>query len=182
MVKNYLLAKDNPLNTHLYIFKEPKKHRIKKNLAGIKVQCSSSRKHEKRESEPLLVATSLCQKNINSYQLIKIYQKRMQIEEGFRDLKNERAGFSLRQNRCMSVGRLSIALVIGAIAMLVLWILGIAAKNKKLHYHYQANTTRHQNVLSLFMIGWQVLEEGKVFFAEQEIKQALRFLQEAQYA
>jgi hypothetical protein len=178
----FSLAKENPLDTHLYILKGQKKHRVKMNLAGKRIQCSSSLKHEKRESEPLLVATSLDVKRLNSYQVIKIYQKRMQIEEGFRDLKNERAGFSLRQNRSFSIGRLSVALLIGAIAMLVLWILGIAAKKQNLHYHYQANTTRHQNVLSLFMIGWQVLEEGKILFEQQEIRQALGLLQEAQYA
>lgn len=179
---HYSLAKGNPIDTHLYIFKGQKKHRVKMNLAGKKIRCSSSLKHEKRESEPLLVATSLSDKYLNSNQIINIYQKRMQIEESFRDLKNERTGFSLRQNRSMSLGRLSVALLIGAIAMLVLWILGIAAKKRNLHYHYQANTIRHQNVLSLFTIGWQVLEEGKILFAQQEIKQALSLLKEAQYA
>lgn len=178
----YLLAKDNPINTHLFIFKGLKKHRVKMNLAGKKIQSSSSLKHEKRESEPLLVSTSLDAENFNPYQVIKMYNKRMQIEEGFRDLKSERSGFSLRQNRSITLGRLSVALLIGAIGMLLLWILGITAKIQKIHYHFQANTTRNQNVLSLFIIGWQVLEEGKVLFTQNEIKQALSLLQESQYA
>ena len=178
----FLLAEQNSIETHFFIFKERKKYRTKTNLAGKKVRCSSSLKHEKRESEPLLVATSLDSNNLNANQIIKIYRKRMQIEEGFRDLKNERSGFSFRQNRSFSLSRLSVGLLIGAIAMLVLWILGIAAKNKKIHYHYQANSVRHQNVLSLFMIGWQVLEEGKIRFTRTEVKQALSLLQEAQYA
>lgn len=178
----FLLAKENPINTHLYIFKGVKKYRIKMNLAGKKIQCSSSLKHEKRESEPLLVSTSLDAQSFNPNQIIKIYNKRMQIEEGFRDLKSERSGFSLRQNRSITLGRLSVALLIGAIGMLLLWILGITAKIQNLHYRFQANTIRHQNVLSLFIIGWQVLEEGKVLFTQNEIKQALSLLQEAQYA
>lgn len=178
----FLLAKENPINTHLYIFKGVKKYRIKMNLAGKKIQCSSSLKHEKRESEPLLVSTSLDAQSFNPNQIIKIYNKRMQIEEGFRDLKSERSGFSLRQNRSITLGRLSVALMIGAIGMLLLWILGITAKIQKLHYRFQANTIRDQNVLSLFIIGWQVLEEGKVQFTLKEIKQALSLLQEAQYA
>lgn len=178
----FTLAKANPIDTHFYIFKERKQHRVKKNLAGKKVQCSSSLKHEKRESEPLLVATSICKEHMNSQQIIKIYQKRMQIEEGIRDLKNERSGFSLRQNRSMSVGRLSVALLIGAIAILVLWIIGIAAKERKLHYTFQANTIKKRNVLSLFMIGWQVLEEGKTLFENKEIVHAFRHLQRTQYA
>ncbi|MGE0207202.1 MAG: IS4 family transposase [Candidatus Babeliales bacterium] len=178
----FYLAKGNSLETNLYVIKEKHKNRIKKNLAGKKIQCSSSLKHEKRESEPLLLASSLSSDKISSKQIVNIYQKRMQIEEGFRDLKNERSGFSLRQNRSMSLGRLSVALLIGAIAMLILWVLGIAAKNRKLHVHFQANTIKNKNVLSIFMIGWQVLEEGKTMFNYHEIKQSLIVLQDAQYA
>lgn len=178
----FFLAKTNSLDAHLFILKEKHKNRIKKNLAGKKIRCSSSLKHQKRESEPLLLASSLSNDKFSSSQIVSMYQKRMQIEESFRDLKNERAGFSLRQNRSMSLGRLSVALLIGAIAMLILWILGIAAKKQKLHYRFQANTVRNQNVLSIFMIGWQVLEEGKAMFKYHEIKQSLILLQEAQYA
>lgn len=176
------LAKCNSLETNLYVIKEKHKNRIKKNLAGKKIRCSSSLKHEKREAEPLLLASSLSHDKISSKQIVKIYQKRMQIEEGFRDLKNQRSGFSLRQNRSMSLGRLSVALLIGAIAMLILWVLGIATKKRKLHFHFQANSIKNQNVLSIFMIGWQVLEEGKILFTQNQINQALSLLQEAQYA
>ncbi len=178
----FILSKGNKLDTHFILYKEEKKNRVKKNLAGKKVRCSSSLKHEKRESEPLLIVTSLSMEESSPIKIIKLYQKRMQIEEGFRDLKNERIGFSLRQNRSMSVGRLSVALLIGAITMFILWVLGIATKNRNLHYHFQANTTRHRSVLSHFMIGWQVLEEGKISFTFKEIKHALNLLQEAQYA
>ena len=178
----YLIARGNQLKTNAFIFKEIKKNRIKFNLAGKKISCSSSLKHQKREAEPLLIVTSLSIKNYTPSQIIKLYQKRMQIEEGFRDLKNERSGFSLRQNRSMSIGRLSVALLIGAIGMFVLWVFGIACKIKNLHFRYQANTVRNQNVLSLFVIGWQVIEEAKVTFNEREVKHALSVLQEAQYA
>jgi hypothetical protein len=178
----FLLAENNTIETYLFICKETKKNRIKINLAGKKIQCSSSLKHEKRESEPLLIATSLDPMHFNARQTIKMYKKRMQIEEGFRDLKNGKSGLSFRQNRSLSLERLSIGLLIGAIATLVFWILGIAVKEKGIHYRYQANTVKDQNVLSLFTIGWQILEEGKIRFTNLEIKQAFGLLLEAQYA
>lgn len=46
----------------------------------------------------------------------------------------------------------------------------------------QSNSIKNQNVLSIFMIGWQVLEEGKILFTQNQINQALSLLQEAQYA
>jgi hypothetical protein len=178
----YQLAKSNKLNTEMYLYKDKAKNRIKMTLAGKKIRCSASLKHQKRESEPLLIVTSLPAKCYNPNQIVKLYQKRMQIEEGFRDLKSEKSGFSLRQNRSMSVGRLSIALLIGAIGMLILWVIGIVAKEREIHYHYQANTTKHRNVLSLFIIGWQFIEEAKSTLTPQELKNSLKHLQQAQYA
>lgn len=81
----------------------------------------------------------------------------MQIEEGFRDLKNTRNGFSLRQCRSASIDRLNIALLISAIAMLLLWLLGLAAKEKQLQYRYQASSIKTHPVLSNVIIGWHVL-------------------------
>jgi hypothetical protein len=175
----YNLAKHNVIDTHLFIFKGKRKNRIKRNLIGLKVRCSSSLKHQRRESEPLLIASSITG---NATKIIKMYQKRMQIEQGFRDIKNERNGFSLRQNRSMSIGRLTIALLIAAIAMLILWLLGIVAKMKNIHRQYQANTVRSSNVLSNFVIGWQLLEENKIRISPAELDRAVSLISEGQFA
>ena len=83
----------------------------------------------------------------------------MQIEESFRDLKNMRNGFGLRHCRSSGVERLNIALLIGALAMWILWILGTAVKAQKIHWEFQSNTTRHRNVLSHFTMGWQFIRK-----------------------
>ncbi len=172
----YLLTKSNSLRVNFYLFKEENKNGVRKNLRGKKIQCSVSLKHAKREGEPWLLGTSLASTSHKAHEIVNIYKKRMQIEEGFRDLKNERAGLSFRQIRSESLGRLSVALLIGALTMFLLWIIGLAAKRKKLHYQYQANTIRHRNVLSNFIIGWQVLEEKKYKFSKTDINHAVRSL------
>ncbi len=179
---DYYLAMKSALHTSLYLYKEKKKNRIQKTLNGKRRRSSKALKHEKGAREPLLLATSLKKNDFKPLQIINCYKKRMQIEEGFRDLKNDRIGLSLRQIRCSSIKRLSITLMIGAISMFLLWVLGIAAKIKNLHYRFQANTIRKHNVLSLFMIGWQVLEERKIVFNNHDIKQAISYLQDSQYA
>jgi hypothetical protein len=170
---NYLLSKKNQLNTNLYLYKEYKKHRIRKNLKGNKKKCGVSLQHAKREAEPWVLATSLDPKLLDGQKIINIYKKRMQIEEGLRDLKNERMGLSLRQNRSMDLGRLNMALLIGAMTLFLLWILGTMVKNKNLHYQYQANTVRNRNVLSNFLIGWQALEEKRIKFSKVEVNQTI---------
>ena len=131
-----------------------------------------SKKHAKRERESWLIVSSLSPKVISARKIMKAYKTRMQIEEAFRDLKNTRNGFSLRHCRSHQLGRLNIALLIAALGMFVLWIIGLAAKNKNLQYSFQANTEKRWDVLSTVTIGWQVLQQG-IFFSNRELGAAL---------
>jgi hypothetical protein len=167
------LSKSSSLVCTFYLVKQKKKFRVKRNLAGKKIQCSVSKKHEKRCREPWLLASSLATEEINALMVTKIYKKRMQIEEAFRDLKNSKNGFSLRQCRSFKLDRLNIALLIASIAMLILWIIGTAAKLKHLHYSLQANTERRWNVLSNFIIGWQILIRQEITFTKKELLNAI---------
>lgn len=73
-----------------------------------------SNKHEKNANEPWLIVSSLSPDECAPKSIMKIYKLRMQIEEGFRDLKNTKNGFSLRHCRSYTVERLNIALLISA--------------------------------------------------------------------
>ena len=166
---NGLLARDNPVDCHFYLFRGMRKQRVRKNLRGKKVQCSVSLKHAKREREPWLIVSSLSPEVMSPVKIIQLYKTRMQIEEAFRDLKNTRNGFSLRHCRSFDVQRLNVALLIAAIAMLLLWIIGMMVKQKNEHYLYQANTIKHRSVLSTFTIGWQALKRKQRFYLAEFI-------------
>lgn len=163
----------SPLECYFYIVKNKKKHRVKRNLIGKKVQCSASKKHEKSANEPWLIASSLSDKEISANEVMRIYGKRMQIEETFRDLKNMRHGLGLRHCRSFKVERLNVALLIAALAMLILWLFGVSAKQKKIHYSFQSNTEKRKNVLSNFFIGWQALMRKENKFSLSDLKMAL---------
>lgn len=167
------LSCSSPLGCYFYIVKNKKKHRVKRNLIGKRVQCSASKKHEKGANEPWLIASSLSDKEISAHEVMRIYEKRMQIEETFRDLKSMRHGLGLRHCRSFKVERLNVALLIAALAMLILWLFGIAAKNKNLHYSFQSNTEKKRNVLSNFFIGWQVLMRKENKFSKNDLNNAL---------
>ena len=162
---------------HFYLLRGTKKHRVKKNLRGKKVQASASLKHGKREREPWLLVSSLSTDIYTPEQIIALYKKRSQIEEAFRDLKNTRNGFSLRHCLSFSIQRLNIALLIAAIATLLLWIVGSIAKQQDQHVQFQANTIRHRSVLSTFTIGWHYLKRKGQRLSQYMIKQALDELQ-----
>jgi len=151
------LAKGNPLSCYFYTMKEASKNRMRRNLAGKKIQCSVSKKHAKREREPWLIASSLSTSDYTPKAIINLYKKRMQIEGSFRDLKNTNNGLGLRHCRSKSIERLSVLLLLAAIANFLLWIVGGLARQNNQHYGYQANTTKNRAVLSQVMIGWQHL-------------------------
>ena len=176
-IGNVQLAQSRPISCRFYLVKQNKKYRVKKNLIGRKVRCSSSLKHEQRENEPWLIATSLS--SIQPIEVMTLYKKRMQIEESFRDLKNTRNGLGLRFCRSFRVTRLNVALLIAALAMLVLWLFGIAAKQKQLHYAFQTNTEKRSNVLSTIFIGWQLLKNHRTHITTHDLKAALQLMAEA---
>jgi hypothetical protein len=170
-----LLARESRLDCYFYLMKQKKKYRTKRNLAGKKVQCSVSKKHAKSAKEPWLIASSLSQDDISATGIMKLYKMRRHFEEVFRDLKNTRNGLGLRHCRSFKIERLNVALLIGALAMLVLWLVGIWVKQQKMHYSFQANTVRTRNVLSNVMIGWQALVRT-MNFKKKEYLAALDYI------
>lgn len=106
---------------------------------------------------PWLLATSLPHEIGSERRVQQLYSERMQIEETFRDLKCHRWGFGLRYARCLTAARLEILLLIGALASLVVWLVGLAGRTAQRHRDLQANTERRREVLSTFFIGRQLL-------------------------
>jgi hypothetical protein len=157
----YWLAKSNPLCCKMFLIKCRRKYREKKNLRGQKVRCSSSLKHAKRNKEPWLIATSIS--TISAKKIIKIYKLRMSIEQGFRDIKNYRHGFCFRETRSATVERLSILLLIGALATFIVCIYGHACQLLKAQYQYQTNSIKHRKVLSWFFLGVFSIKQNRNF-------------------
>jgi len=110
--------------------------------------------------DPWLLASELPHAAGMGQRVIKLYAKRMQIEETFRDLKDERWGFGLAQARCSHHGRREVLLLIGALTLLALWLVGLAATTQGWMRHFQANTERRHAVLSLVFLGREVFNHS----------------------
>ncbi len=91
--------------------------------------------------------------------VVKIYQCRIQIEEGFRDLKSSKYGFGFEQARSHKIERIENLLLIAMLASLVAWVIGWLAEKEKLHYQFQANSIKDRRVLSLFYLGCRIIKE-----------------------
>ncbi|ANH12191.1 Uncharacterised protein [Legionella pneumophila] len=68
------VARANPLNANLYIYKERSKGRIKKTLQGVKCQSGNSKKYAKGAKEPWIIITSLPKGLNTAKKIIKIYK------------------------------------------------------------------------------------------------------------
>lgn len=82
-------------------------------------------------------------------------------------------GFGLCYCRCGKEQRLNTILLLAALASLVVWLLGLAARSMQLHRHLQANTERRREVLSPFFIGRELLRQGCSYLGPRHLAEAL---------
>ncbi|MEX2367317.1 MAG: IS4 family transposase [Pseudohongiellaceae bacterium] len=172
------LVKNVPLACHAYLVKKKKRGRVKKTVYGQRSTAKYSEKNAHRERTPWLIVTSLDGGEKMTKRIMNLYKTRMQIEEGFRDFKNSRWGFSLDEARAYASYRYENLLLVGALATFAVWLVGKLAEMKKQHQHYQANTVKSRSVLSIFYLGCRVLQKERQEFRDTDFKQALRALQE----
>jgi hypothetical protein len=154
------------------LYQGKRQGRKHKNRLGEVARNADSRKKAKGQREPWLLATSLPDTSKLAKKVVVIYGLRMTIEEGFRDVKSHRFGLGLNYHRTTSVMRLQMLLLIAHLALLVLWLLGMATITKSAHYQFQANTVRHKRVLSVIFIGLQMVNDKQICLTNNEVNSA----------
>jgi len=172
------LVKRNPTPCHAYLVKKKKQGRIKKTVFGKRCEMKHSKKNAHRERTPWLIVTSLTGGASITKRVINLYKTRMQIEEGFRDIKNSRWGFSLDEAKVSTKFRYENLLLVGVLATFAVWLTGKVAELKNIHRQYQANTIKTRNVLSTFYLGCRVLNKQVVEIRRKDFKNALTALQQ----
>lgn len=156
-VGHVLLSKKRSLACSLYLYHE-KKVRNKQQKRKRKISSGKMEKSYRRANkEPWLLATSLPGGQKEAKLFMSHYRKRMKIEQEFRNTKNGTWGIGLEHSRTRAIERLQILLLIGYLAIFILWLIGLAAEEKKLHYSYQANSIKRHRVLSLVFLGLQIV-------------------------
>jgi len=171
------LVKRTPLPCHAYLMKKEPQGRIKKTVYGQRNQSKHSKKNAQRERTPWFIVTSLTGGASITKQIMNLYKTRMQIEQGFRDVKNSRWGFSLEEAKVTMACRYENLLLVGTMATFAVWLVGKIAELKNVHRQYQANTIKTRTVLSTFYLGCRVLKKQAGEFKLKDYKQALIVLQ-----
>ena len=167
-----------PLNTYLYLIKQKAKGRHGRNINGSRTTRGASEKMAKRQREPWLITTSLGGDKKLAKRIIGLYKTRMQIEESFRDMKSPHRGLSLSESLTRNPHRLSVLVLIGSLATLMLWMLGKLTEVNKQHWQYQSSSVVTRRVLSTFYIGCQVTKNRKFRFRKIDYEKALHLVRE----
>jgi len=138
----------------------------------------ANRRYRNQHTQPWILVTSIQYKNkLDAKAIVKRYARRMKIEHEFRTTKNAKWGLGLNQTLTCGKLRLEILLLIGTIAMLYLWLIGLASERRNLQYHYQVNTIKTRRVLSILFLGLQVIEHQPNLITFPELNTVLRHTQ-----
>lgn len=103
----------------------------------------------RRQPEPWLLGTDL---DWPWRQVVAVFEQRMMIEELFRDEKNIRYGWGLRQMRLSSSARLQRMFLVLAFAYVLLLLMGLICKQNLSAAHW-SSTTSQTKPTSAFVVG-----------------------------
>ena len=170
------IVKSKPFGCNLVLVKEKAKGRRAFNANGTRQRDSDALKYANGAQDPWLLATSLPYHRHLSKQVVGIYRQRMQIEEGFRDMKSTRFGLGYENNRSTTKARITVLVLLTTLASLVAVLLGMLLVISNKHRRFQANTET-KSVLSFHFLGLRAFNTAMRFTLYQW-KKTIRWLDE----
>jgi hypothetical protein len=179
------ITRKNPLDCRLVLYKQKARGRHRLNRSGVPKRSKHSQVHAKGAKTPWLLSTSLPLDSTLARRVVNIYRTRMQIEEGFRDMKSRQYGLGFEQNKSQSTRRLSVLILLTTLASMVLTLTGIAVTLAKKHWDYQANSIKNKRVISFQFLGLRAIADRRLKIPIALFRQAREKLNdyalEAQY-
>ncbi|PMR74003.1 transposase [Billgrantia endophytica] len=111
----------------------------------------------RRQKEPWVLVSNLPERSTLADKLVAIYRQRMQIEEGFRDIKSPLFGLGFSMHQSRQGKRIEILLLIAMLANVVVMVVGLHVRDSGQQHCYQSNSIRHRHVLSVWRLGLEWL-------------------------
>ncbi|WP_217653779.1 transposase [Marinomonas polaris] len=143
----------NPITNQFVLYKSSPKGRHSINQKGKRRTSLSSLTAARGAKEPWLLVSSLPVNRLYAKHCVKAYETRMQIEEGFRDIKSSRFGLGFELSYTFKIQRLSNLMLLTTLTALLLVLVGKVIELAGYANRFQANTLRKRRVLSRFYLG-----------------------------
>lgn len=159
---------------HFYLHKKEPKGRKNKRPRGKPGSPTTEKEQRISAKEPWLLFSST--DDFKPREIMKMYSRRMQIEQNFRDEKSERFGFGLRASYSRSAERMLVLSLLATLSTIVLWLIGYHAENKGLHLRYQANSIKTRRVISYLTLAENVLRHSPLILKRTVLSTVLNHL------
>ena len=154
---NLVLSKRHQYPCRAIVYKGLSSQRPSSAMSVRRPNCNQQKGYRKSAKEPWLLVTNLSSHTFSTAALVGLYKRRMSIEEGFRDTKNEYYGLGISRSRSNSLKRLRVLLLIAFLAQWQLYLIGKSAEMQGYHLAFQANTTKTRRVLSYCFLAQRIL-------------------------
>lgn len=162
---------------HFYLQKKEPKGRKNKRTKGKPGSPTTEKEQRISAKEPWLIFSSTDE--FRPREIMKLYSRRMQIEQNSRDEKSERFGFGLRASSSHSAGRMLVLSLLATLSTIVLWLIGYHAENKGLHLRYQANSIKSRRIISHLTLAENVLRHSPLILRRMVLSTVLNHLARA---
>tara|TARA_R110001632_G_scaffold214612_1_gene341357 strand:- start:903 stop:2090 length:1188 start_codon:yes stop_codon:yes gene_type:complete len=143
----------SPIKNQFVLYKSPPKGRHSINQKGKRRASLSSLTAARGAKEPWLLVSSLPVNRLFAKRCVSAYETRMQIEEGFRDMKSSRFGLGFELSYTSKIERLSNLILLTTVTALLLVLVGKVIELAGYAKRFQVNTLRKRRVLSHFYLG-----------------------------
>lgn len=127
-----------------------------------------------RTKEPWLLAVSASLDALSPARIVKLYARRMQIEQSFRDLKSHRYGCAFEDTLTRDPKRLELLLLIHALACLAAWLEGLGAADEP---EPESTTPPTRRFHSVTWIGFERLRRQSAVLSHSPTTAATRLRQ-----
>lgn len=158
---NAMLMKEHERTCRIITTKLKPRGRKVKLSRGNTTSKLASGSYRNAAKEPWILATSL-PLEYKAAMIVKLYSKRMQIEESFRDVKSHQFGLSGRYIRTTCTHRWGVKMLLAAIAQISCWVIGIIGHSQGLQRRFQSNTIKDRKVFSYFTLGQLIINHNRL--------------------
>ena len=153
-------VRSHPTACLLILSKRASKGRHRRTRMGKQSRSRASLKAARSAREPWLLACSPGLGLRGAAAIIAMYAKRMQIEQSFRDLKNERLGLGFSAARSHSVMRLEILLLIAQLSTWLMRLIGECAQQCQMQRYFQSVPGLNHKEISVLTLARRVIDAG----------------------
>ena len=171
-------VRSHPTACRLILLKRQAKNRHRHTKRGSLSRARSSINASRSAREPWLLACSPVLGQRSAVDLVAMYAQRMQIEESFRDLKNERLGLGFSAARSRSGRRLEILLLIAHLASWLMRVIGECAQACQMQKFFQSVPKLKHKEISVMTLARRVIDGGAFWLRQLHPQNARKILRE----